>query len=237
MALHVAALIRNEAERFLPRVLDVWSSFADELVILDDGSTDDSREICTRAGAYVVDADGGKVAWGHESPKRARLFDLAWDIARLDDYIFILDADMIPAKNPRVLLEADADMVFFPLFDLWDVAPLKYREDKFWRGHLHPRVWMVKKTVHGHVPWQWSQRGVHCGHLPLNFTGESGIYAPRDHALLHYAYSTPELRAEKYIAYASVAAHLSDHEIAHARSIMDPSPETFLLEFSPEYRL
>lgn len=96
---------------------------------------------------------------------------------------------------------------------------------------------MFKKTSRPHAPWEWSTRGVHCGHMPQNFVGESGVFAPRDYALLHYAYSSEALRSEKYIAYASVAAHLSEHEIAHARSIMDPSPETYLLEFTPEFRL
>ena len=237
MALHIAAMVRNEADRFLPRVLDIWGKFADEILVLDDGSTDDSREIASRAGAYVVDAESSRVAWGAEAPTRARLFDLAWNLARLDDYILILDADMIPARNPRVLMDAEADMVFFALFDLWGTKPLVYREDAFWRGHLTPRVWMIRKTVHGHVPWEWSRRGVHCGHLPQNFTGESGVYAPRSMSLLHYAYSSPELRDEKYVAYASVAAHLSEHEIAHARSIRDLNPDTFHLEFTPEYTL
>ena len=238
MALHIAALVRNEAERFLPHILPIWNACADSLVVLDDGSTDETRALCTRAGAYVVDAEGGKVAWGAEAPKRARLFDLAWGVARIDDYILILDADMIPAKNPRVFMKTGADVVCFPLFDLWETSPrLMYREDEFWRGHLSPRAWMFKKTKHQHDPWEWSKRGVHCGHMPLNFKGESGVFAPRDYALMHYAYSSAELRAEKYIAYASVAAQLSEHEIAHACSIMDPSPETYLLEFNPEFRL
>ena len=230
-------MVRNEASRFLPRILDVWGQFADEIHILDDSSTDDSREIATRAGAHVTHAEGGSVAWGSEAPKRARLFDLAWNVARLEDYILILDADMIPARNPRVLMDTRADVICFALFDLWGVDPLVYREDDFWQGHLRPRAWMVRKMIHGHIPWEWSTRGVHCGHLPLNFTGESGAYAPREMSLLHYAYATPELRADKYAAYARVAAQLSDHEIAHARSIMDPNPTTYHLEFSPEYTL
>lgn len=56
-----------------------------------------------------------------------------------------------------------------------------------------------------------------------------------DFALLHYAYATPELREDKYVAYASVAAQLSEHELLHARSIPDASPPTFPLPFMPEF--
>ena len=237
MALHVASMIRNEADRFLAPALDAWNQFADSLIVLDDGSTDDSREICARAGAYVVDAEGGEVAWGREAPKRARLFDVAWDVARIGDYILVLDADMVPARNPRTLMSSEADAIFFVLFDLWSLAPLTYREDDFWQGHLHPRLWMVRKTHAKKTPWEWSARGVHCGHFPTNLTATSHAFAPRDFALLHHAYVTPELRESKYVAYASVASHLSEGEIAHARSILDDSPNTYALDFDPEYHL
>ena len=229
-------MIRNEADRFLTPALDAWNQFADSIIVLNDGSTDDSREICARAGAYVVDAEGDEVAWGREAPKRARLFDVAWDVARIGDYILVLDADMVPARSPRPLMASDVDAIFFVLFDLWSTTPLAYREDSFWQGHLHPRLWMVRKT-HAKTAWEWSGRGVHCGHIPTNFLAESHAFAPRDFALIHYAYAFPELREEKYAAYASVASHLSEGEIAHARSILDDSPNTYALDFDPEYTL
>ena len=237
MALHVASMIRNEADRFLAPALAAWSSFADDIHILDDSSTDDSVAICKSFGANVTHAEGGELAWGREAPKRARLFELAWDIARIDDYILVLDADMVPARSPRPLTASEADAIFFVLFDLWSLAPLAYREDDWWRGHLHPRLWMVKKTHARATPWEWSARGIHTGHFPLNLTVKSHLFAPRDHALLHYAYATPELREDKYIAYASVATQLSEHELAHARSILDDAPTTYALDFEPEYTL
>ncbi|MHB1629584.1 MAG: glycosyltransferase, partial [Bacilli bacterium] len=39
--------VRNEAGRYLRMVLDDLSDYVDEIVILDDGSTDNTVEICS----------------------------------------------------------------------------------------------------------------------------------------------------------------------------------------------
>jgi hypothetical protein len=232
--LWVASLVRNEANRFLPRALDVWRDLADEILVLDDCSDDGSDEIARRAGAYVSCRFPGMRAWGTEAPARRELWDLAWNSASEGDYILFLDADMIPARNPRPLMDTEADSVFFVLYDLW--SPTTYREDDFWQGHLHHRLWMVRKRE-TNLAWTWSARGIHTGHVPLNYPLGTVAFAPPDFGLLHGAYMTPELRRAKHDAYLSVSAQLAPHEIAHARTIIDETPATFPLPFAPEYTL
>jgi glycosyltransferase involved in cell wall biosynthesis len=224
--------------RFLPKALSTWNTFADGgIVVLDDNSDDGSREACKDAGAYLVDdAVGSAPAWGAEAPARARLFEEAWNFARVGDYILWLDADMTPARDPRILTETGAEAVFFTLYDLWETEPLRYRSDAFWRGHLFPRIWMVKKRA---MPtgWRWTTRGIHSGHLPSNLEFATFAYAPQDFALLHFAYTSEELRDEKYVQYASVAAELTEFEKRHAVSIRDASPALEDLPFRPELSL
>ena len=39
-------LVRNEADRYLTEVLSELSKFVDEIIILDDGSTDHTPDLC-----------------------------------------------------------------------------------------------------------------------------------------------------------------------------------------------
>ena len=236
--INVATLVKDEMSRFFPDALKAWSTFASDIIVLDDGSTDGSKEHAKEFGAFVVErSDAPLSAWGAETPARAALFEAAWKFTRYDDFILWLDADMVPAKDPSLFATPDVDAVAFVLYDMWNER--EFREDAFWRGHLFPRLWMIRKRK-GAEPsegWKWSGRGIHSGHLPENFTYDSLLYAPKDYGLLHYAYVTPELREDKYARYASVSSDLTTFERDHAISIMDPSPSLVHLSFTPELRL
>lgn len=238
MNLIVTSMMKNEAGRLLRPVLSVWKEFADEVVVLDDGSEDETCEVCEDFDAHVASRDVHLAsAWGEEAPARAELFELAWRFARVDDWILILDADMIPARSPRQLMSMDVNAVAFVLYDLWQEDPPMYRSDGFWRGHETPRVWMIRKDSRRFEDFEWGERGIHSGHLPLNFFPERVVFAPRDFGLLHYAYSTPELREAKYASYMRVAHQLSDFEKAHASSILDKNVHLEPLMFETEFLL
>jgi len=242
MSLIVASLVKDEMDRFLPSALRAWSTFADEIVILDDNSGDGSDDFAEDFGAHVLRRRDAPAAWGAETDARRTLFEAAWSFARVGDYVLWLDADMVPARSPRVFMDSESDGVLFRLYDLWgkdDGGRLLYREDSFWQGHFVERLWMVKKRRDEEVPreWEWGQRGIHCGHLPLNFACDSFVMVPEDYYLLHFAYVAPELREEKYVRYASVAAELTTFERDHAKSILDAAPELIQLPFEPELSL
>lgn len=230
----VACLARNEASRFLPSALKAWSSFASEIVLLDDNSDDATPEIAITAGASVYFINSELPMWGREASARAKLWECALLHAEPGDYVFILDADMTPACDPRPLLASSPDAVAFVLYDLW--SPDAYRTDSYWRGHLVPRVWIAKVP---HAPtggWKWSERGVHTGHFPENLAFERIVTAPADMGLLHFAYASPELRARKHFQYARIAEQLSEAEWAHADSIL-AEPTLAPLPFIPQYTL
>jgi glycosyltransferase involved in cell wall biosynthesis len=226
-------MVHNEADRYLPSLLRAWGSWADNIVLLDDNSTDNLEEVVgeyNRATILVPNelqanlhrfrrSRSADAAWGAESPARAELWTHA--VERGDDWIFVLDADMCPAADPTPLFNTDADAIAFRLYDLW--GPGIYREDQFWNAHNVARVWAVRNPhdVYG----VWPDRGLHCGHFPSDLKSPNGvILAPRKYALLHYAYATPEDRVAKYDQYKKEVEQLEGSEGAHAESIIDPAP-------------
>lgn len=228
-------MVRNESRRFWRSALACWSLFADDILVLDDGSTDATAQIAESAGAIVIRRSGPE-AWGNESPVRQQLFDLAIANTGPGDWILFLDADMCPARNPKDLaFNGTSDAWLFPLYDLWSADPMRYRWDEYWYGHIHPRLWMIKRPEP--QDWAWPPLGIHSGHLPVNFHVMQPGFAPQDYGLLHFPYSTPELREQKFRQYMSVRHQLSPQQLAHAKTIIDGQPKTYPLPFRPEYRL
>ncbi len=232
MSLAVVTMVRDEASKWLPSALDAWTQFADEIIALDDGSTDGTLDLLRAAGAQTFENALG-TAWGAEVGPRRALFDHA--IQSGCEWLLWLDADMVPLQDPRDLMFRSLDALSFPLYDLWGLYPLVYREDLFWQGHNTARVWAVRNP--GEHRWEWHERGIHCGHLPLNLKLEHVAVVPHSHALLHYAYTTPVLREVKAAQYRAKQDQLTDHELRHALSIVDPYPQTFPLKESVRWPL
>lgn len=237
MKLTIAAMMRNECSRFLPSALAAWRSYSDQILVLNDGSTDDTADVCKAYGARVFERDAD-TAWGNEAPARQKLFDLAVANTNPGDWILFADADMTLAKDPRpIIFNGRADAWAIHVFDLWDQQgdQLFYRQDGYWQGHLAPRVWLIKRPVNTDFVWQ--DRGIHCGHLPANLQLGQTAIIPVDYAWLHYAYITPELRQAKFDQYMSVREQLGSRELAHAVSIIDENPSILPLRFHPDFTL
>lgn len=231
-------MVRNEAESYFASALDSWAAFADDILVLDDGSTDGTLEIATEHPATIVVPRISSGSWGNESPTRQQLFDEALAHTAEGDYIFWLDADMVPLRDPRELLQTGCDQFYFPLFDLWgrQNERLLYRCDGAWQAHLAPRLWMIQRPPAGFVP-QWNPRGVHCGHLPLNLPKGHYALLPQEFGILHYAYLDEADRLRKSRSYLQLDGQLSETEWRHASSITDPSPRLKTLEFKPKWDL
>jgi glycosyltransferase involved in cell wall biosynthesis len=219
MRLVTALLVKDEADKYLTRVLERCLSFSDEVLVLDDGSTDDTVKIATELGCLVKQRPQTG-AWGNESPARAELWDRGAKLAK-DGWLLICDGDQILHGDPRPLCDTwEFNSWGFVLLDMW--SETEFRTDGFWQAHLHPRPWLFKPSAFGpdFVP-QWGNRGIHCGHYPPNAPLACGIAPPDQYYWQHYSYSTAEQRRMKYEQYRSVAHQLTPAEKAHAESIMD----------------
>lgn len=219
--------------RYLPEVLD-WHGQFGPILVLDDNSTDGSREFCEKhPRVHLVEttrpAAAGVAAWGRESPARAQLWDLA---VRHAEWVYISDADHLISRNPFDLVGSDrVNGWAFALYDLWDDRS-HYREDHFWQGHHHPRVWLVNphRVPDDYRP-AWPERGIHVGHIPSNFPMVPAV-APSSYYIAHLAYMDAENRQEKLTRYRGEYHQMTPPEIAHAESIADPSPPLRILPFA-----
>jgi hypothetical protein len=213
-----ALMVRNEADKYLERVLRRCLEFSDEVILVDDSSTDGSDRMAWRLGCSVVRRSKAGM-WGNEAPARAELWGLAAKAAG-DGWVLICDADMVLYGDPRPLtLTTQFNSWAWVLYDMWSTDG-HYRCDGFWQGHLHPRPWMFKPSALLDPPI-WPTRGIHCGHAPENFPLHTGILDNSEYYWIHLPYSTPQSRQRKHAQYMEQAHQLTGFERAHADSILD----------------
>ena len=136
MTLSLSMIVRNEAER-IAACLESVRGFADELVVLDTGSTDDTVAIAERCGAVVH-----TMAWpGDFAPARNEALRHVHG-----DWVLVLDADelLIPeAREPLRQLMAEPDLLLINLL-------------RFERGALQSPYSNVSRLFRRHRAIQWS---------------------------------------------------------------------------------
>ncbi len=218
MRLVTAIMARNEASGHLARVIERCFEFSDEIVFLDDGSTDATPVIASKMGCKVSASMREDTAWGNETPRRKALWDLA-AVEAANGWVLFADADMLLQGDPRPYTHSLAVNAWsFVRRDLWGDED-HYRTDGHWQGHVTPRPWLFRPSA---VPenWtpQWGNAGIHSGHAPPNFPYMGGM--ANDLVWHHLAYVTEEQRLAKYEQYMSVKEQLTPDQLAHAESII-----------------
>lgn len=216
------SLVRNEAGRYLEKVLEQMRSVCDRIIVLDDHSTDDTPEICRSYGAEVFYSD--RSYWGSDELRQRKfLWELATHGAGDGDWILCLDADeTIPNIEllPEKLKQAEqysCDGLGFNLYDMW--SPTHYRDDALWSAHT--RDWVMCVRYDASREYIWRNTTLHCGRFPVNACtriGQTGM------ALQHWGWSLPEDRKEKFERYMRADPEGKNGILAQYRSILDPKP-------------
>lgn len=219
----LALLVRNEADRYLSRVLAHAVKYADYVVIVDDASTDNTAEVCRKVlncvpHRIVVNKQEG---FHNEVLLRKQLWQLACDTS--PDWIIVLDADEIFEDKMineahRLAMDDKADVFCFRLYDFWDEK--HYREDTYWCAHRYYRPLMVRYKKD--IAYQWKETPQHCSRIPINYYAMNSIKS--EIRLKHLGWIKPYDRVEKFLRYRKLDPYSFYGIKEQYLSILDPNP-------------
>ncbi|WP_310831059.1 glycosyltransferase [Paenibacillus pedocola] len=216
--------VKNEAPRFLRTVLQEHRKYIDEAVIIDDGSTDDSADICREVlqGIPLHLVRNSVSRFSNEAELRKQLWE---EVVKTNpEWILSLDADEIFearfAQDIEILLQEDnCDLFCFRLYDFWDDH--HYREDMYWRSHQSYRPFLLRYRED--FTYVWNDSPQHCGRLPENIFELS--HQLSNLRLKHLGWSRPEYRLDKYKRYMQLDPEGVYGWMEQYQSILDQHPK------------
>ncbi len=196
----------NSPDRYLNHCVQNALSLCDSVVCLDDNSTDGTPEALEAMDRVKVTLRGDSVPWWgtNETSARAELWNMAADAAGEDGWVLIMDADHEILGIDRETLRQLCTTKYFNswsmvLWDCWD-TPSRHRVDGYWIAWRSPRVWLAKAMPYKDFQPEWNQRGIHSGHLPVNFPVRSGVL-PGLAGIRHWSYVREDHRLHKHAEY------------------------------------
>ena len=196
----LSMIVKNEEGRYLKEMLNSVKGHIDEAVIIDDGSSDNTinmcREILKDIPVHIIQNDKSMFASEVELRKKQ------WSetIKTNPDWILNLDADEILEdgfwdKAQELLNNKDNDVYSFRLYDMWNET--HYREDQYWNAHQIYRPFLMRYQPGFH--YTWNETPQHCGRFPVNTF--SFPRATSEFRVKHLGWATKEDRADKYTRY------------------------------------
>ena len=228
----VGLQVYNEADKFLPEWVKEVRSYADDLVVLDDCSTDDTVRVLFEGFTgkpLNVSRAPENLFTKNELVLRKWLWSLLRETARryLEQghipWILMLDADEFMEdkfkREFRPLLE-DPGMWHYGLqfYHFWRSRDY-YRVDKLWKPPTGPRLIRIDPDF----PGKWRETPLHCGSTPSNIFNREGRPGRNlDYVIKHYGYVlSPEEKHARYTALDPKGAFAPQK---HYDSILDTNP-------------
>lgn len=191
MSLSIVIITLNEASTLRACLESV--AFADEVLVLDSGSSDDTVSIATQQGAKVFTYD-----WPGDGPQRNRGIELAQS-----DWVLCLDADerlspTLQKTLPALLRSTDKAGFAIAFVSHYLGQPIRFGD---WRNEKHIRLFRKGKGNYSSTNVYGAQ-GAHC--RPV-VEGELGFIAD---PILHYPFRSLNQVLEKLNRYSSGSAEI-----------------------------
>lgn len=218
-------LVHNEEGRYLEEVLHHMFKYCNDIVVLDDASTDKTPEIVqsyNNTHYFRHEVHGFYNEW----VLRKQLWD--YTVMTNPEWIIAMDADEVledaaPAKIRQLVNVVGVDAYTFKRYDFW-WSKRFYREDPHWQPHnTDTRIQLLHYRPN--IIYQWNERPIHCGSVPQSIF-QTHVVARSDIRLKHYGWAN---KKEYDARLARYMAHDPDHlyspsEAQQRKEIFDPNP-------------
>lgn len=228
----LSMVVRNEADRYLRQVLTHAAQFVDEAVILDDGSTDGTAELCAELLQGIPHQIVRLPASLFKEEHKLRRLQWELTVATRPDWILNLDADELCEDRMALAIRSlidqdDADLIGFRLYDMWDDS--HYRADGLWTAHQRSWPFLVRWNPNMRDDWRIADH--HCGRWPISVDGLRAKGAPL--RVKHLGWSRQADRQAKYERYMANDPEGRWGSLAQYKSILDPAPNLIPWEENP----
>lgn len=193
--------IKNE-EEWIGASLAQTSKLADSILILDDGSTDRTPEICRKFP---------KVKYRYYQRELEEVRDrrelISWAVAEGADWVLIMDGDeVLEESGPERILQAIEQIdprcpqytsFLMHILYFWDDPDIYRAEAGIYGQFWIPRLFTTWGQDQEQLTINYSQHGhgFHCSIIPSNIRGEGRHI---DVCIKHYGYLQAAKREEKF---------------------------------------
>lgn len=196
----LSMIVKNEENRYLSQVLGRLKGHIDEAVIIDDGSSDNTVEMCKSIlkdiPLHIIENKDS--LFSSESVLRKKQWSET--IKTNPDWILNIDADELLEDRfwetaQKQIDNTEYDIYCFRLYDMWNST--HYREDEYWNAHSIYRPLLIRYQPKFH--YLWNESNQHCGRFPMNiFSFKKSEIAAR---IQHLGWATEEDREAKFKRY------------------------------------
>jgi hypothetical protein len=220
-------IVKNEADRYLGPCLEHLLGFCDEIRVLDDGSTDDFREIDWAASDRVlVERTSTSTFFEHEGRARQRL--LEWTMEGQPTHVLAIDADEFVTDGAAIRRVCETPgrttVWLLDMVEVWNANEdeLEVRIDGGWAPRPVPILYAVPR---GRNPRTWAilDRPGGCGREPVAVAQLRSRARPSGSQILHFGWTCEADRPARHARYADAKSF--GHNPRHIASIMWPDEQ------------
>jgi len=233
--LNIVAMYRiKNVERWIEKSLEITSEICSKIVILDDGSTDNTVKICKQFSSVVKIHEQKNLPFDETRDKNL-LLQMAMDCK--PDYVLILDGDEIIMPGMKKILYEDlvylhpnSDVFEFQVLTMVE-QPNKFKINNPTTTYVHKFLFKVNTQKNLEYFSTKFPYNMHCSRIPDNFNKSNSVARSRI-KILHYGYYNQQLRQEKYNLYTKMDPNATDfynyEHIIHPKKFSIPDDFAYL---------